>query len=56
MAYEIFKTIKGLKMKQIVFLVLTAMMISACSSKSRGIDLVSPCACYEMEKITSNKG
>ncbi|EPB1160447.1 hypothetical protein ACRBLZ_000484 [Campylobacter upsaliensis] len=43
-------------MKQIIFLILTTIIISACSSKSKGIDPISPCACYEIEKITSNKG
>ncbi|EMX9857227.1 hypothetical protein [Campylobacter helveticus] len=33
------------------------MLFTACASKNgRGIELKSPCACYEIEKITQNKG
>lgn len=44
-------------MKTLYLSILFALLLSACSSKSgRGIELVSPCACYEIEKITSHKG
>lgn len=44
-------------MKKICLTILMGAVFMACSSKTgRGIEYVSPCACYEIEKLTSNKG
>lgn len=45
-------------MTKYIILALIALFFSACSSANRAkpIDYTSPCACYEIIKITKNKG
>lgn len=42
-------------MRKIVLISMGAFIFVACSTKKQ-IDYVSPCACYEIEKITEFKG
>ncbi|WP_185908844.1 hypothetical protein [Campylobacter troglodytis] len=45
-------------MTKYILLALTTLFLSACSTanKAKPIDYTSPCACYEIIKITKNKG
>ena len=50
---------KGQTMKKMLFVIAISLFIGACSRNGynpKPIDYISPCACYELIKITKFKG